>query len=275
MIGGVSVVIPIGPGHERYAEDCIESAFSARRPFGVDIDVVAVPDGDGKLGRSAARNLGASKAKYDWLFFIDADDIMDPDAIMALCDTLKKRPEIKALWGECWSQRGFPTKFSEEKPEHDRTFDSWETLQANGPYIGLCVGFFVHRDALDDVGGWYEAWDYSEDFELFYALIHSVPFAKIDGRRLVLIRRWLARASGPRGYRSDMTAKTPMMVDHYSIMWDIHRFWCARGPVPYTNEELGRKRRGCLWGNIQLTGHDRCVSLDEAARSSGSPLTAG
>ena len=48
-------------------------------------------DLDGEVGRSASRNFGVKKAfesGYDWLFFLDADDIMFEDAFDAFTGLL-------------------------------------------------------------------------------------------------------------------------------------------------------------------------------------------
>lgn len=107
-----TVIIPIGPGHMELAEQAMQSVVDAiedgKGPFD-QIYVVAGDDTEGKIGRSKARNKmvsGASKAsvedpfgevgvgaepwmgvfgetddesaafKSEWLFFLDADDLM-------------------------------------------------------------------------------------------------------------------------------------------------------------------------------------------------------
>lgn len=45
---------------------------------------------DKNLGAAGARNYGVSKAKYEWIIFLDDDDIMHPNKIQYLKDEIKK-----------------------------------------------------------------------------------------------------------------------------------------------------------------------------------------
>lgn len=94
----VSVVIPIGPGHETKVIDALDSleAQTLRRwevnavwDAGVEIPQSlkdAYPyvrwfPSAGKLGAGHSRNLGASKARAPFLMFLDADDWLYPEAL--------------------------------------------------------------------------------------------------------------------------------------------------------------------------------------------------
>ena len=50
-------------------------------------------------GVSAARNLGAAGTHAEFLIFLDADDVWEPDALAALLDTLHAHPEAPAAYG--------------------------------------------------------------------------------------------------------------------------------------------------------------------------------
>src|SRR5690606_13447314 len=95
----VSVVVPIGPGHETFAAEAIDTVHRAwrltRGPFS-SLTVTAVDDTSGRRGRSAARNAGVSDEPCDWYFFLDADDLMMPRAF-SLVDLASP-----ATFGEIW-----------------------------------------------------------------------------------------------------------------------------------------------------------------------------
>ena len=93
----VSVVIPVGPGHERYLPDALDSLIG--QTLG-DWEVVVVNDTgepwdkiagapyatvvqtSGKIGAGFARNVGLAHALAPLVFFLDADDMLKPDALL-------------------------------------------------------------------------------------------------------------------------------------------------------------------------------------------------
>ncbi|RPJ40036.1 MAG: glycosyltransferase [Planctomycetaceae bacterium] len=96
----VSVIIPVGPGHEGRLEDALDS-LEAQTFRGWEAIVVwdradGVPERYGKSypyvrwlatkGRGAgyARNRGVDAARAPFLLFLDADDILDPGCIKAM-----------------------------------------------------------------------------------------------------------------------------------------------------------------------------------------------
>jgi hypothetical protein len=77
-----AVITPIGPGHERLFYECNQSVQAAiqhsKGPFH-DILTIVIDDTSGGKGRSAARNEAVKRAKsanIEWLFFLDADDLI-------------------------------------------------------------------------------------------------------------------------------------------------------------------------------------------------------
>lgn len=99
----ISVILPCYNA-ERYLNACFESLFAQSMR---DFEVIFIDDGslDGSLaiarrcagrddrirvfaqenqGVSAARNLGLSHARGEWITFVDGDDILRPDALETL-----------------------------------------------------------------------------------------------------------------------------------------------------------------------------------------------
>ena len=103
----VSVVIPCGPGHEKYLVDALDSleaqTFRKWEAIIVFDGTIAPPDlltafpfvravhTDGK-GAGAARNAGAAIARGSFLLFLDADDWLRPTAITANVASVAARP---------------------------------------------------------------------------------------------------------------------------------------------------------------------------------------
>jgi len=92
----ISVIIPLGEGHTRYVIDALDSLVAQtfqnweaivvndsgeeveRIPGAPYARIVAAPK---KLGAGGARNLGLKYARAPFVFFLDADDILNPDAL--------------------------------------------------------------------------------------------------------------------------------------------------------------------------------------------------
>lgn len=110
----VSVIIPVYNA-ENYLRVCLEHL---RRSVGVDYECIVVDDGstdksgeiarefgttvlktDGQRGPAFARNLGASKASSDILFFLDADVCVYPDTIAKIISVFERDAELTAVMG--------------------------------------------------------------------------------------------------------------------------------------------------------------------------------
>lgn len=102
----VSIIIPVGPGHEIYVEGAIESVLgqTVRMWECIVIDDTGLPNKDfagplkrtypflkvvktaGKVGAGAARNVGIRRAKGGFVLFLDADDWIRKDTLEAMLD---------------------------------------------------------------------------------------------------------------------------------------------------------------------------------------------
>jgi glycosyltransferase involved in cell wall biosynthesis len=125
----VSVIIPVGPGHERYAIDAVESVMSQTVP---DWEVIVVNDTGtewnegffdyplegapyaklistgGKKGTAVARNMGATLAKAGSILFLDADDMLLPTALERMLAYLElNNGIIYSDWLKSESDRAF------------------------------------------------------------------------------------------------------------------------------------------------------------------------
>lgn len=91
----VSVIIPVGPGHEHYLQACVDSLLAQTVPFweavvindtGHSISLPGMPyvtfiDSAKNEGVAAARNKGILNAKSKLIIFLDVDDIAQPQMI--------------------------------------------------------------------------------------------------------------------------------------------------------------------------------------------------
>lgn len=171
----VEVIIPVGPGHEKSA---IEAATSAMK---LGYDVIPIDDTEGKLGRSKARNIGVQMAKAEWIFFLDADDVMHKDAKKA-----KKYIGYDGIWGLI--------NDGQVRIPQVRKVD-FDTLVGHEPTQTLQMGHFIRRRVALDYP-FNEALDTGEDFDYYLRVWRDKNCIKIP--HTLFINRRGNHSTGPR-----------------------------------------------------------------------------
>lgn len=110
----ISVVIPVHNGEKHLAE-CLQSVLNNTR---APEQVLVIDDGseDGtaavaarfpqvdyvrqpQAGASAARNLGVSRARGEWIAFLDADDLATPQRLERQSLWLRNNPAVDGVFG--------------------------------------------------------------------------------------------------------------------------------------------------------------------------------
>jgi O-antigen biosynthesis protein len=195
----ISVVIPCRDA-EPYLAQTIGSVLEQTR---VPDEIITVDDGssDGslailrrfeaaepdrvrvvpaRLGRAArARNLGAHLATGDALMFLDADDVLHPDALAGLSAALERTPDGIALcpWFRLelvdgrWMER--PPSCAPREPGRD-PLDAWLT----GWYHPPCSVMWS-RTAFNAAGKWDEQSTVNDDGDLVMrALVYGTPLVE-------------------------------------------------------------------------------------------------
>jgi len=172
-VGSIAVVIPCFNDGEM-----LESAVASAESQEVAPEVVVVDDGSTdpatlellqrldrrgihvihqeNQGPAPARMTGVRATDADYVFALDADDLVAPDGLRRLGEVLDRHPEAAAAWGAVQT-------FGEVEYVGDRSppsLDPWEITFQNH----LPIGSLYRRSALLEVGGWnfpggYEDWD--------------------------------------------------------------------------------------------------------------------
>ena len=184
----LDVIIPVGPGHAELVNEAIHSVKIAcltdQGPF-TEVKIKAVNDGDGKLGRSKARNMAIDASHADWLFFLDADDLMHPDAL----GLMMSHQEYDAVWGQiaelkdgCYMLR-YQVPYIEDR----------KILLDVDPYYTLQMGFFVQREAMPLFD---ESMNCGEDWKAYLELWRNHRCIKID--KPLMINRRGKHSEGPK-----------------------------------------------------------------------------
>ena len=193
----VAVVTPVGPGHADLYAQCRASVEAAwrhgRGPF-TALSFVAVDDGVGSLGRSRARNLGIDRAVQegaDWLFFLDADDLMVAGAFDAVAPFVG---DHDAVWGLILGLSPDATRPHLRIPQIIM-MQTLDDLLLFDPFLTLQMGHFVRAPVAQAVR-FDEARDAGEDFDYYLRLWTDHRCAKVA--REFFINRHARRSTGPR-----------------------------------------------------------------------------
>jgi FkbM family methyltransferase len=194
----VGFVMPIGPGHEMLAEDAQDSIAEAYArhpgPFSA-YELIVMDDTQGRVGRSASRNLGVTRAVAqgcDWVFFLDADDLLHPDAFRTAQAAIEQGYD--AVWGAICELAADESGWSLRAGQLE-TIAGVADILSNEPQRTLQIGHFV-RAALAARLPFAEDLDCGEDFDYYYRVWSSARCTKL--RAPLFINRVGMHSTGPR-----------------------------------------------------------------------------
>ncbi len=171
----------------------VDDTAARVRKYGPPVEYVHKPNG----GKSSAVNLGLARAKGEWIWLFDDDDIAMPDATRLLLDALETEPGADLAYGG--------QVIADEAPD-GRLVDHREvlpTVQADaGLLLNVLQGFcfrlqamLIRRSCFARVGPLDERYLRGQDYELMVRLVRHFRATRV--LKPVLTWRQHAGERGP------------------------------------------------------------------------------
>ncbi len=143
-------------------------------------------------GVSAARNRGIEEAKYEWVCFLDADDLWNKDYLQHLNETISTNKKIKVI------SSGF-TLFHSDKnkvpniPNCEGFEDYFSVFLSNKRTVTHSSAICVNKDVFKNVGLFNNSLTHGEDIEMweriafkydFYFINKALTYYKLDAENM-------------------------------------------------------------------------------------------
>jgi hypothetical protein len=164
-----------------------DGSWAVAQRYSEHVRAERLPD---SRGASHARNRGAELARGEFLMFLDADDLLAPDALAALVETLRQHPEAiaHAPWRRLVGDRQRAPEVTRPSSEPDAALREWLEGRA---WVPPCAVLWP-RAVFEQSGGWNENFTVDDDGELMRRmLVRGVSLAAAGGGGA------LYRAHGP------------------------------------------------------------------------------
>ncbi len=147
-------------------------------------------------GVSAARNAGLAAARAPYVFFLDADDVLLPDALSRMVAVLDESPQRVACFAHHIRIRQDGAELSERADLAWRMFPAQDTLRylISKNFI-VCGAICIRTDAARSVRGFNTSLKWGEDWEFWCRLAVLGDFAAMRDDVVLLYRQHFTSAN--------------------------------------------------------------------------------
>jgi glycosyltransferase involved in cell wall biosynthesis len=250
----VSVIIPCrNYGH--FVGDAIKSVLNQTHD---DIDLIVVDYGStdetqdvvarypqarliqcSNQGLCIARNMGMQASRGKFLVFLDADDMLTPDAIATSLARLQCQPESAFAYGhESHFNETGPVPSGGLSPGKCLKGDPYaEMLRMNHP-LRAPGAMLYRRDLVERIGGFTSGLDGTEDFDLNLRLVREHPIICND--RVVLMIRL---------HGTNTTRRWAHMLSRSVAAQKVQRRFVAQHPIYRPQYKAGLRLAREYWGS--------------------------
>ncbi len=133
-------------------------------------------------GVSVSRNRGIRAARYDWLAFLDSDDLWKADKLQRQCKALQEQPDLLICYtDEEWRKDGL----WKNQSKHHQKYSGWIYAHC----LALCIispsSVLLHRCVLEAAGLFDEQLPACEDYDLWLRVCSRFPVLFLAERLIV------------------------------------------------------------------------------------------
>ena len=221
--------------------------------FGPPVRVIRQPN----QGESVARNVGIAAAKGDLIQFLDADDLLAPEAIFRKVEALKKVPGGVAIGGCAWFEKtgSPPTRIL--KPDFSGFFPTIIVTNFGPPHCWL-----TPKSYLQQVGGfcetmrWFEDWDLWARIAMLNPPLVMVPhigaFYRQHSQSQLATTKDVDRARGHVAIMERLCTaiceRDELLQAHgETLFWSVWTAWRRASEKGVPSRELEGLTRGLKW----------------------------